>query len=208
LHQVDSVDIGGRHVILQSTERFLAVVPVLFLFVGGVFAQERLLEKVPQLQETARRANRGELGRTIGHITLITSRGQIKAEFVSGDPIRLFGQPIKVSDLLPLLEARAEFNRTGVVNPMSGQVADLTYVVLYTLSLAKDPDAIPVIAELLKDKESVICGWAAVALYETAKFSEELRAKIEATKFPQAAVDSARARGSSPPRWLQIEWGS
>ena len=133
--------------------------PVLFVLVGEVFAQDMLLTKVPQLQETARRANRGEFGRAIGHITLITSRGQVKAELVSATPNLLFGQPIKISDLLPLLDARAEFNRTGVINPMSGQVADLTYVVLYTLSLAKDPEAIPVIAALLKDKESVIHGW-------------------------------------------------
>lgn len=65
-------------------------------------------------------------------------QGQVKTE--SGlDPIRVFGSTIEVSDLLPLLEARAQFNRTGVVNPMSGVVTDLTYVVLYTLSLAKEP---------------------------------------------------------------------
>jgi hypothetical protein len=185
----------------------LALLTVLFVLVDDVLAQQPLLEKVPELQETARRANRGELGHTIGTVTIITSRGQIKVE-AGWDPVRVFGQPINVSDLLLLLEARAEFNRTGVINPMSGQVADLTYVVLYTLSLAKDPDAILVIAELLKDKESVICGWAAIALYETAKFSEELRAKIEAIKFPQAAIDNARARGNPPPRWLQIESGS
>jgi len=120
----------------------------------------------------------------------------------------VFGQPIKVSDLLLLLEARAEFNRTEVINPMSGQVADLTYVVLYTLSLAKDPDAIPVIAELLKDKETMICGWSAIALYETAKFSEEIRATIGDIKFPRAAVDSAKSRGVETPAWVQIESGS
>jgi hypothetical protein len=187
-------------------ERCLAFLPLLFLFVGGVFAQERLLEKVPQLQETARRANRGEFGHTIGTVTIMTSRGQVKVE-AGWDPVRVFGQPIKVTDLLPLLEARAEFIRTGAVNPMSGQVADLTYVVLYTLSLAKDPETISVIAELLKDKDSVICGWAAIALYETGKFSEELRAKIETMKFPQAAVDSAKARGREPPPWVQIASG-
>jgi hypothetical protein len=188
-------------------ERCLAIVPVLFVLVSDVFAQEELLKKVPQLQETARRANRGELGRTIGHITLITSRGEVKAEFVSATPTLLFGRPIKVSDLLPLLAARAQFNRTGVVNPMSGEVSDLTYVVLYTLSLAKDPDSIPVIVELLKDKEDVIRGWSAIALYEIAKFSEQLRVKIEEVKFPQAAVDSAKARGVEPPPWVQIASG-
>ena len=43
---------------------------------------------------------------------------------------------MRVSDVLPLLEARDQFNRTGIVNPMAGEVSDLTYVVLYTLSLA------------------------------------------------------------------------
>jgi HEAT repeat protein len=90
---------------------------------------------------------------------------------------------------------------------MSGEVSDLTYVVLYTLSLAKDPDSIPVIVELLKDKEDVIRGWSAIALYEIAKFSEQLRVKIEEVKFPQAAVDSAKARGVEPPPWVQIASG-
>ena len=123
-------------------------------------------EKSLTLQDTARRANRGQLGSGTGTVTLITSRGQVKTE--SGlDPIRVFGSTIKVSDLLPLLEARAQFNRSGVANPMSGVVTDLTYVVLYTLSLAKDPDSIPVIAELLKDKDhESSCGWSAIALYD------------------------------------------
>ena len=177
-------------------------VAVLFLLVDNIFAQEPLLEQVPQLQDTARRSNRGEFGNTVATITLITIRGQVKTEWASATPIRIFGHPIKVSDLLPLLEARAEFNRTGVVNPMSGQV------MLYTLSLAKDPEAISVVAELLKDKESVICGWAAIALYETAKFSDEVRGKIQTVNFPKAAVDSAKARGREPPGWVQMEVGS
>ena len=90
---------------------------------------------------------------------------------------------------------------------MSGEVGDLTYVVLYTLSLAKDGDSVPVIAELLKDKQDVIRGWSAIALYEIAGFSEQLRVKIEAVKFPQAAVDSVKARGVEPPPWIQIGSG-
>jgi hypothetical protein len=193
---------------LPGMKRHLIVAPMLFLFASHVYAEERLLEKVPQLQDTARRDNRGELGRTIGTITLITSRGQVKVEGVSAIPIRLFGQPIKVSDLLPLLEARAETNRTGIPNPMSGEVSDLTYVVLFTMSLAKDPDSISVIAELLKDQNEVIRGWSAIALYEIAKFSDQARGKIQAVKFPKPAVDSAKARGKEPPPWVQIESGN
>lgn len=166
-------------------KRYLTIAPVLFLFASHVFAEEQLLEKVPQLQDTARRANGGQLGSGIGTVTLITSRSQVKTE--SGlDPIRVFGSTIKVSDLLPLLEARAQFNRTGVANQMSGEVTDLTYVVLYTLSLAKDPDSIPVIAELLRDKDDDICGWSAIALYEIAKFSDQARGKIQGGQIPQA----------------------
>jgi hypothetical protein len=193
-------------VYLQGVKCSLAFVSILFLFIGHVSAQERLLERVPQLQETARRANRGELGHTIGTVTMITSRGLVEVE-AGWDPVRVFGQTIKISELLPLLEARAEFNRTGVVNPMSGQVADLTYVMPYTLSLAKDANAIPVLAELLKDKERTICGWAAIALYETAKFSHEVRGKIQTLKFPKRAVDSAKARGREPPAWVHIDSG-
>jgi hypothetical protein len=174
---------------------------------GEAEAQESLLGKVPKLQETARRANAGALGCGFGKVTLITSRGQLDT-FMASDPIHVFGRTIRVSDLLPLLEARAEANRSGAENPMSGEVGDLTYVILYTLSRAKDPDSIPVIAELLKDKGETIRGWAAIALYEIAESGEELRAKIKEIRFPQPAVDSAKARSTKPPAWVQIAPGN
>ena len=185
----------------------LPIALALFALAGNGSAQERLLAKVPQLQETARRANGGELGCGAGAVTLITSRGPVKA-FGSLDPIQVFGRTIIVADLLPLLEARAEFNRSGATNPMAGEVGDLTYVVLYTLSRAKDPDSIPVIAELLKDKDDVIRGWSAIALYEIAKSDEGLKAKIQEIRFPRPAIDSAKARSTEPPPWVQVAPGS
>ena len=183
--------------------RIPAIALALFTLAGACLAQERMLDRVPQLQETARRANGGELGCGLGLFTLITSRGEVKASGIL-DPIQVFGRTIRVADLLPLLEARAEFNRSGAVNPMSGEVADLTYVVLYTLAQAKDPDSISVIAELLKDREGRIRGWAAIALYEMAKSDEELKAKIQKIKFPQSAVNSAKSRSNEPPDWVLI----
>jgi hypothetical protein len=188
-----------RHILLTAL--------TLFALTGDCLANDDLLKRVPQLQETARLANGGALGCGVGTVTLITSRGQIKAQS-SLDPIRVFGGTIRVSDLLALLEARAEFNRTRVANPMSGEVSDLTYVVLYTLSLAKDPISVPVIAELLLDGDDVIRGRSAIALYEIAKSGEGLRAKVKKIKFPQAAVQSARARGKEPPAWLQLKPGN
>ncbi|MGB7925577.1 MAG: HEAT repeat domain-containing protein [Pyrinomonadaceae bacterium] len=184
----------------------LTTVLILFVLIGNGFAQDDLLKKVPQLQATARRANDGELGCGEGPVTLITSRGQIEAR-AGSDTFRVFGHTIRVSDLLVLLEARAESNRTGVVNPMSGEVSDLAYVALTTLALAKDPVSISVIAELLKDKDDGIRGCAALALYEIAQSSEELQTEIRKIKFPQAAIDSGKAMGVKPPVWVQITPG-
>ena len=170
---------------------------------GEALAQESLLEKVPSLQETALRADAGVLGCGVGKVTLITSTGQLET-FINSDPIKVFGRTIRVSDLLPLLEARAEANRSGAVNPMSGEVGSLTYVVLYTLSVAKDPASIEAIASLLNDNDGDIRAWSAIALYRIAESGEALKARIQEIKFPQAAVDSARSRSSEPPAWVQI----
>ncbi len=56
----------------------LGLLTVLFVLVSDVLAQHPLLEKVPKLHETARRANRGEFGHTIGTVMIITSRGKSK----------------------------------------------------------------------------------------------------------------------------------
>jgi len=185
--------------------RVLSAAAVLPLLSVVCLAQENLLERVPQLQEKARRANAGALGCGIGFIVLHTSRGPLVATG-SADPVHVFGPSVHVSDLLTLLEARAEFNRTGAANPMSGEVSDLAYVTLYTLSLAQDPDAIPFIAELLKDKDEVVRGWAAIALYKLAE-REELRLKVKEITFPQAAIHSAKSRGNEPPEWVRTAHG-
>jgi len=119
----------------------------------------------------------------------------------------VFGNTVRVSDLLTLLEARAKSNRGGAANPMSGDVSDLAYVVLYTLSLAKDPVSIRVIAELLEDKDDVIRYWSAITLYKMAKSDEKLKAKIQKIKFPQSAVQSAKSGGPETPAWVRIKPG-
>jgi hypothetical protein len=178
---------------------------LLSLLPATCLAGDDLLKKVPQLQETARRSTAGAMGCGFGFILLHTSRGLVVAQ-TSRDPINVFGEDIQVPDLLALLKARAESNRTGAANPMSGEVSDLAYVALYTLSLAKDPESIPVIAELLKDKDGVIRGWSAIALYELGE-CEELKAEVREVRFPPAAVQSAKSRGREPPGWVQVAPG-
>ena len=185
----------------------LMVVLALTASAAEVTAQERLLERVPELQETARRANAGAMGCGVGKVTLITGTGRLET-FANLDPIQVFGRTIRVSDLLPLLEARAEANRSGASNPMSGDVSDLAYVALYTLSLAKDPASVPAVAGLLDDKHDTIRGWAALALYEIATSGDGAKARVREIEFPQAAVDSARARSKEPPDWVRIKPGN
>ena len=183
--------------------RILKAAIFLSLLPATCFAGDDLLKRVPQLQETARRSNSGAMGCGIGGFILLhTSRGLVIA-WSGPDTVHVFGENIYVSDLLLLLKARADSNRTGAANPMSGQVSDLTYVTLDTLSRAQDPDSIPVIAELLKDRDEVIRGWAAIALYRLGEF-KELRPKVRKVRFPPAAVQSARARSAEPPSWVRL----
>lgn len=176
----------------------------LLILVGTCFAQNDLLSQVPQLQETARKANGGALGCGAGSIKLVTSRGEITIG-VGLDPIHVFGKKIVVADLLTLLEARVESNRTGEQNPMSGEVSDLAYVILSTLAESKDPTVIPVIAKLLDDKNDTIRGWSAIALFRLAKSDEDLQKKIAEITFPKAAVQSAKGRGVNLPTWAKVE---
>lgn len=168
-----------------------------------LIAQEKgpLLERVPQLQATAYKANRGALGCGIGTLRLVTSRGEVTAQ-TGLDPIHVFGKTVKTSDLIALLKSRAESNRTGKPGPMSGDVVDLCYVCLSALAESKEPNAIPVLAELLADKEATIRGWAVIALFRLGDADEGLRAEIRKVAFPKAALDSAGARGKQPPAWL------
>ena len=161
---------------------------------GAILAQAR------KLQEKARSSVRGFHPDGMGRLRLITSKGQVEAQ-TGLQPFLVFGNPIKVADLLTLLRARAESNRTGQQGPMSGEVSDLCYVCLDTLSFADDPDSVPVIAQLLTDTDSTIRGWAAIALYRLGNRGEELRKDIEKIAFPKSAIDSAAARGEKLPAW-------
>lgn len=159
----------------------------LLVLVGNSFAQDDLLSRVPQLQETSRQANSGRLG--CG-----------KSDFAT-----VFTYEVNVSGLLILLEARAKANRTGEQNPMSGEVKDLVYVILSGLPHFKDATVIPVVKDLLEDKNEVIRGWSAIALFRLAEQGEGLRKEIEQITFPKAAVQSATSRGVKLPAWAKME---
>lgn len=109
---------------------------------------------------------------------MITSQGKISVQ--SGlDPIHVFGNTIVVSDIHELLKSRADSNHTENKGPMSGEVSDLCYVTLYTLSLAKDPVSIPVIVDLLTDKDDTIRGSAAIVLYRIGNSTDKLQKQVQ-----------------------------
>lgn len=164
-------------------------------------ANRPVLERVPQLQATARKANAGELGCGGTTLELVTSRGVVLAQ-TGLDPVRVFGPTIRTADLLALLKSRAASDRTGRPGPMSGKVSDLCYVCLSALAVSREPDAVPVLAELLADGDDTVRGWAAIALFGLGTGDEGLRADIRRVRFPEAALASAAARGKRPPAWM------
>jgi hypothetical protein len=176
----------------------------LLVLAGGCFAQDDLLNRVPQLQETARQANGGALGCGAGSIKLVTSRGEITIG-VGLDPIHVFGGKIVVADLLTLLKARVEAIRTGKQNPMSGEVNDLIYVILSVLQQSKDPEVIPVIGQLLEDHNEHVVFLASGTLQEIAKYGKELQFEVEKLVFPKTAVDLYRTKGVKLPDWAKIK---
>ncbi len=165
----------------------LALAVTLTAFAGNNFAQDDLLSKIPELQRIARLSNSGALGCGPSDFSIV------------------FRGNVRVSDLMPLLEARAKANRTGEQNTMSGEVSDLVYVILSGLPHFKDATVIPVIEELLKDKDEVIRGWSAIALFRLAEQSEDLQKKIEEITFPKAAVLGATSRGEKLPAWAKVK---
>jgi HEAT repeat protein len=90
-----------------------------------------------------------------------------------------------VSDIHILLKSRADSNRRGKEGPMSGEVIDLCYVCLSTLSLAKDPESIPVIVPLLNDPSDTVRQWSGIALKAIGESDVTLQKKIDEMKKRQ-----------------------
>jgi len=179
----------------------------LLVLVGTCFAQNDLLSRVPELQKTARLAAGGAKGCGSGTVILVTSRGEIKME-TGLDPIHVFGGKIVVADLLPLLKARVEANRTGEQNPMSGDVSQLTALTVSIVAMSQEANSVPIIAALLEDKDDPIRGISAISLFKLAEASEDFRREIEQISFPKAAVISAEGRGVKLPTWAKVKGDS
>lgn len=159
------------------------------------------IDRVPELQRTAVVAAGGGLGCGVGVQKVDTSRGVVKVA-TSLDPIHVFGHTVEAAELLTLLKSRADSNRTGKPGPMSGQVARLCALCMGVLAASKEPDAVPVLAELLADSDDTVRGVAAFALFRLGDLDEELRPAIRKVNFPDAAIKSAAAHSARPPTWL------
>ena len=194
--------------IMDLMNKFISVTFLtLFVLVGSNFAQNDLLNRVPELQETARQAAGGAKGCGSGTLTLVTSRGEIKMR-TGLDPIHVFGRRIVVADLLPLLKARVEANRTGEENPMSGDVSQLTALTVSIVAMSQEAEAITIIAALLEDKDDPVRGISAISLFKLAETSEDFRREIQQISFPKAAVISAEGRGVKLPAWAKVKGDS
>jgi hypothetical protein len=187
---------------LTSSKLFLFL--MIFMCAGAARAQSKdFLSRVAELQETAAQASGGVLGCGEGGTFQIkTSRGNVLVN-IGDDAIHVFGNSVAVVDLLPLLEARAEFNATGVPNQMSGEVGSLMYVVLDVLSRSKDPEAIAAIGALLADKNERVVQYAYFALLNLGKSDSDLQKQVEAVVFPESALKILKSYGIKLPDWVK-----
>lgn len=158
-----------------------------------------ILESVPQRQQKAYLSNRGALGcgRTL---TINTSHGALTLK-TGLDPIHVFGSRVAATDLLVLLEARVESNRSWFRGPMSGEVGDLCYVCLKTLALAGEPAAIPIMAELTEDKDETIHQWAAIGLNRLAEADPKREPMI------RQALETVQAKAAHKRRQANVMIG-
>lgn len=167
----------------------------------GAAKPRTILERIPELDDLAARAVTGQLGCDgFAETTLVTSRG-IRTSTKVSDGRRVFGLTIKTSELIELLKARCTSLRTGQ-GPMAGQKSSLCFVILDALAHSADPEAIPVIAELLQDPEESISSWSAITLFTIGNEDDELRPAIGTLRFPRKAAGGAAARGFIIPGWV------
>ena len=158
-------------------------------------------EKAEEMERIAKGAINGEFGCGTGQITISTSRGTIRADTWS-DPIILFGSHVSAAQLITLLEAKVEANRTGQ-GPMSGDRAALCHVALHTLALARDPQSIDVIGKLINDDDQLVRGSAVVVLIRIGEAVPDSREKIgRLFQLHPGATTVARGRGETLPAWI------
>ena len=161
-----------------------------------------ILSRAQELEAVAKKAAGGSMGCGVGTLTLITSRGRVR--ILTGlDPIHVLGNSVASADLLTLLRARIESNRSGQPGPMSGSVSRLVGLSLYLLSVAKEPEAVEVSAALLADPDAKIRKSAAINLYELGDRRPRLRPEIRRLHLPEQALQEAASDGHAPPAWLR-----
>lgn len=185
-------------------KKFVLLIVFALSFHEIASSQENYLNRVPELQENARLATGGAKGCGKGSIVLVTSTGEIGLG-TGLDPIHVFGKKIVVADVLKLLEARIESNKSGQENEMSGSVDKLMYVIFSFLGRSKDPKVIFPASQLLRDKSDTIRRWAFGALINLAGADEDLKERVKKIEFPVIAIESAKARRIIIPGWVKAE---
>ena len=164
------------------------------------------LQQVAAFKKNARLASSGALGcGPSGTLYLLTSRGRMGVPGASGDIGKVFPSPIRTGWLLTLLRERGKFVRTGGDGPMADPAPEedgpnkndvheealrrteartLCALCVEALSYSEEPEAVPMIAELLHDRSYIIRHYAFQALNRLGNANLELRAKVEEIEIP------------------------
>lgn len=180
----------------------LIIFASLLISPAAAFSQQGIIERVPELQKTARRAIGGAMGCGVGSFVLV--EGETETRVGGGlDPIHVFGNRIELDDILTILEARSEKKLGFDPDENKDEVGALLYVTLTVAIASKSPKVISVVKSLLLDEIEVVRAWSAIALIKLAESDPELKEAILPIGFPKSALAGAKSRSYPIPTWVR-----
>jgi hypothetical protein len=164
--------------------------------------QPPILKRAEELKEIAIKSVHGRLGCGVGgEMKFVDRQGKVITAHCSLDAIHVFGAQVDITDMLTLLQARIQSNKSRKLGPMSSRAESLCYVICETLRIIKHPAAIPVMKDLvLTERNPRIQRDAAYHLVKMGE-DESLREEIQRIQFP---MDLKRYFAETPD-WVAFE---
>jgi len=174
---------------------------VILVFGVAAFSQVNYLNRVPELQETARKSTGGAMGCGKGSVRLITSDGKLRIA-PNMDVLHVFGRNVDVAGVLDLLKARVVSNRTKISNPMSGELKSLFHVIFEVVRYAREEASVSLLEHLLNDDNARVKYGAFWVLLDLAKKDETIRKRIMEIKFSEEFKKGQYGQKINLPEWI------
>lgn len=155
-----------------------------------------------ELQLMATRVKKGYRGCDGGDINFILADGTEQSLSCDMDTLAVFGKRIHADDLLALIEARADANRTGE-GPMDGDRHELLRMLLLVLTEASHAQAVDAIIPLLVDPDDDVRIESRKTLESIGKSNPNVQARIAAALHVSIDTPAEEPKKQDPlPQWV------